>query len=430
MCGRPRELKFAARCDVGLMKHNYGMPTNMPTVGVIGAGTMGTGIAQVAATCDWSVLLLDSDEAAAQRAVESISKRLDRRVEKGKLTGADRDAIMGRLHVADDASAFGECALVVEAVVEDLEVKVGVFAGLDATLRDDCLLATNTSSLSVTKLGQRLGKSARLVGMHFFNPVPLMPLVEVVSGADTSAESADAVAKIARGWGKTVVHCQDTPGFIVNRVARGYYLEALRLLGEGLGGVDEIDAVMKRLGGFRMGPFELMDLVGIDVNYTVSRSVYERMGRPARLKPHPIQAELFDGGQFGRKTGRGFYRYDEPRLIPAVTTDRASHPISPSVAEAVLAFTALGAREAGSTTEQYIFARVLVAIINEAAWALEDRVANSHDIDLAMKTGTNYPKGPLAWADEIGFDRCRNLLAALEAECGDGRFATAGLLRE
>ncbi|MCP4248192.1 MAG: 3-hydroxybutyryl-CoA dehydrogenase [bacterium] len=400
----------------------------MPTVGVIGAGTMGTGIAQVAATCDWSVLLLDADEAAAHRAVESVSKRLDRRVEKGKLTSASRDAIIDRLHVASDASALGECALVVEAVVEDMDVKVGVFAGLGDHLRDDCLLATNTSSLSVTKLGRRLGKSARLVGMHFFNPVPLTPLVEVVSGADTSPESADAVADIARGWGKTVVRCKDTPGFIVNRVARRYYLESLRLLGEGLGGVDEIDAIMKRLGGFRMGPFELMDLVGIDVNYTVSCSVYEQMGKPARLKPHPIQQALFDGGQFGRKTGCGFYRYDHPGPVPAVTTDRASHPISPSMAEAARAFSAQGARDAGSLTEQYIFARVLVTIINEAALALDEGVANSDDIDLAMKTGTNYPKGPLEWADEIGFERCRQVLDALEAEFGDGRFAPAALL--
>lgn len=402
----------------------------MPTVGVIGAGTMGAGIAQVAAASEWSVLLMDADETAAQRAIESIGQRFDRKVAKGKLSGQQRQAVMDRLHVASNASSMADCSLIIEAVIEDLDVKVAVLQALKSHVRDDCILASNTSSLSIGEMGRRLGIPERVVGMHFFNPVPVLPLVEVVSGPKTSSDTADKVDEIGRAWGKTVVRCKDTPGFIVNRVARGYYLESLRLLGEGVAGIDEIDATMKRMGSFRMGPFELMDLVGIDVNYTVSCSVYQQMGEPARLKPHPIQADLFERKQFGRKSGRGFYVYDETGSLPAVTPERADVNIAPELWEIVRVFAARAAQDAGSQTEQYIFARVLVAIINEACLALDDGVATSSDIDLAMKTGTNYPKGPLEWADAIGFRLCRTVLDLLNAESGDGRFAPAAMLNE
>ncbi|RJP35652.1 MAG: 3-hydroxyacyl-CoA dehydrogenase [Phycisphaerales bacterium] len=406
----------------------------MSEVGIIGAGTMGSGIAQVAAVRGWTVRLMDVSTDVAQRAIQGIASRLDRLVEKSRMSRGDRDAAVARLHVASEPAAIAECDLIVEAVVEDLDQKVGILERLIPALRSDCTIATNTSSLSVGQIGRRLGEQARVVGMHFFNPVPLMPLVEVIRADGTSQEAADRVAQIGRAWGKTVVRCKDTPGFIVNRVARGYYLEPLRMLGEGLAGVDEIDGVMKRLGGFRMGPFELTDLVGIDVNYTVSCSVWEQMGRPARLKPHEIQVGLFQRGELGRKTGRGFYEYGQGAAVPVVMIQRQTVNMPPEALAAAEAFCGRavdgGAAQASlaGRTERYIFARVLATIINEAALAFDDGVATSDDIDAAMKLGTNYPHGPLEWADAIGFDACLAVLEALNATCDDGRFAPARLL--
>ena len=401
----------------------------MPTVGVVGAGTMGAGIAQVALTHGWFARLMDVEPETARKSAEGIGKRLDRLVEKNKLEAAARRLLDAKLTIADKPEMMADCDLIVEAVVEDLGAKVDVFKSLLPEIRRDCILATNTSSLSITKMGQALGESTRMVGMHFFNPGPLMPLVEVVTGSENSAAAADRVTQVATDWGKTVVRCKDTPGFIVNRVARGFYLESLRLLGEGVAGIDEIDALMKNLGGFRMGPFELMDLVGIDVNYTVSRSVYNQMGAPARLAPHPIQEELFRNNRFGRKSSEGFYRYESDVRVPAVIVERKSVDISPPVKKAVESFGRVAAKVAASLREHYVFARVLVSIINEAAFALDQQVASRSDIDTAMKKGTNYPKGPLEWADEIGFDTCCALLDALDQERGDGRFAAAALLR-
>ncbi|MCH8964332.1 MAG: 3-hydroxybutyryl-CoA dehydrogenase [Planctomycetes bacterium] len=400
----------------------------MATVGVVGAGTMGAGIAQVALTHGWSARLMDLDASVARKSAEGIGKRLDRLVEKGKLDAAARRGLDAKLITGDKPDMMADCDLIIEAVVEDLGAKVEVFKSLLPVIGKDCLLATNTSSLSVTEMGEALGESARIVGMHFFNPVPLMPLVEVVTGSPDSA-AADRVARVAADWGKTVVRCKDTPGFIVNRVARGFYLESLRLLGEGVAGIDEIDAIMKNVGGFRMGPFELMDLVGIDVNYTVTCSVFQQMGEPARLAPHPIQEDLFRNHRLGRKSSRGFYSYESEVRVPAVIVERKSFDISAPVKSAVESFARSAAKATASLTERYVFARVLVAIINEAALALDQQVASRSDIDTAMKKGTNYPQGPLEWADEIGLDACLSLLDALNEESGDGRFTAAALLR-
>ncbi|MFQ5490127.1 MAG: 3-hydroxyacyl-CoA dehydrogenase NAD-binding domain-containing protein [Phycisphaerae bacterium] len=401
----------------------------MPTVGIIGAGTMGAGIAQVAAAHGWEVRLLEVDPAVAREAVVGIGTRFDRLVEKGRLSAEQGRSATDRLAVANGPDYFAGADLIVEAVVEDLSVKAEVFKTVAAAVGQDCILASNTSSLSISKIGQASRQPARLVGMHFFNPVPLMPLVEVVTGSKTDPAAAKTVARIAQDWGKTVVRCKDTPGFIVNRVARGYYLESLRMLGEGIAGIDEIDGIMKRLGGFAMGPFELMDLVGIDVNYTVSCSVYDQLNKPARLKPHPLQRQLFERRHLGRKTGRGFYTYEDGAALPAVPVERSSFDFPNGVQEAVQVVCAQAIEDPGSPTEQYVFARVLAAIINEAALAYDEGVATSNDIDTAMKTGTKYPHGPLEWADRIGFERCRHLLDALNAQTDDGRFAPAGLLR-
>lgn len=395
----------------------------MAAVGVIGAGVMGTGIAQVAAAAGWSVRLHDVDAQIAAKAIERLCGQLDRLVEKGRMRGAERGAILERIRVSAPAD-FRDCELVVEAVIEDMSVKVQAF-GAAASSCPDAILATNTSSLSVTKLGAAIGRPRQTVGMHFFNPVPLMPLVEVISGEESAADAVDRVFNIATAWGKTPVRAQDTPGFIVNRVARGYYLEPLRMLGEGVSGVDEIDAVMKSLGGFRMGPFELMDLIGIDVNFGVSCSVWEQFGRPARLAPHPIQKRLVEQGRLGRKTKLGFYSYQPEHPYPAEPVERRTFELPEEVYKAVRVFFESATEQPASATEQYIFSRTLCAILNEAALALDDGVASRSDIDTAMRLGTNYPHGPIEWAERIGRRTCRHLLERLNEQAGDGRFAPA-----
>jgi len=265
--------------------------------------------------------------------------------------------------------------------------------------------------------------------MHFFNPPVLMPLVEVIAGAESDGRVVEQVAALARAWGKTVVRAKDTPGFIVNRVARGYYLEALRMLGEGVAGIDEIDRTMKQLGGFKLGPFELMDLVGIDVNYSVSTSVWEQLGRPARLTPHPIQADLRQRGQLGRKTKRGFYDYATEPPAPAAPVERRPLELPDAVRDTVAAFVQRATERPGTEIENYVFARILATIINEAALALDEGVASRPDIDTAMRLGTNYPRGPLEWAEKIGSNECGRMLLALNATVGDERFRPAALLR-
>ena len=401
----------------------------MPTVMVIGAGTMGAGIAQTAAASGWSVLLRDVDEDVVRNAIDNITRRFDRLVEKGKLSAEQRDHCVTRLAAADSSNSDSACALVIEAVAENLDLKTRVLRDA-AQANPSAILASNTSSLSITELGQGIGEPKRTVGMHFFNPVPLMPLVEVISGKESATESVEKTTQIAREWGKTPAVARDTPGFIVNRVARGYYLESLRMLGEGIAGVDEIDHVMKSLGGFRMGPFELMDLVGIDVNYTVSCSVFEQLGRPARLRPHPIQKDLFEKKLLGRKTKQGFYTYQPEHPYPAVPVRRKSFECSEDVYAGVRLFCQAAIDGDGSITEQYIVSRNLIAIINEAALALDDAVATAEDIDIAMKLGTNYPNGPIAWAEKIGRRTCRHLLDVLNRQVDDQRFTAAAWLRE
>lgn len=398
------------------------------TTTIIGAGTMGAGIAQVAAQHGWNVRLVDVDAGLVASAIAGIGKRFDRLVEKGRLGADAAAAARARLTAAAGADAYTDTDLVIEAVVEKLEVKNAVFSAALPHLKPGAILATNTSSLSVGAMGDAIGCPERVVGMHFFNPVPLMPLVEIISGERTDAALADRAFAVAEGWGKTVVRAKDTPGFIVNRVARGFYLEGLRMLSEGVAGVAEIDQALKQLGGFRMGPFELMDLVGIDVNYNVSVSVWEQLGKPARLTPHPLQHELFEGGRFGRKTGRGAYDYSGETPVPTIGGELQPFAPTAGVQQAVDAFAAACAAAEGDARERYIFARVLAAIVNEAALAHDQGVATAADIDTAMKKGTNYPHGPLEWAARAGYPVCGELLAALNQSAGDDRFTPADLL--
>ena len=290
------------------------------SVAVVGSGTMGAGIAQIAAAAGHPVLLHDARVGAAEQAIAGIASVLETRVARGKLAAADRIALVNRLTAAGALRDLAAADLAIEAVVEDLAVKQRLFAELEAVVGPDSILATNTSSLSVTAIASALRRPERLVGMHFFNPVPAMALVEVVSGAATDPAVAEAVFATAAAWGKTPVHAMSTPGFIVNRVARPYYAEALRVLGEGGADIATLDAVMRECGGFRMGPFELMDLIGLDVNFAVTRSVWDAFFQDPRFTPSLIQQELVAAGFLGRKTGRGFYRYGEGVARPAPST--------------------------------------------------------------------------------------------------------------
>jgi 3-hydroxybutyryl-CoA dehydrogenase len=380
--------------------------TETRVVRVIGAGTMGAGIAQVAATHGWTAQVADVDDATVRRAIDSVRARLDRLVEKGRLTPEERDAAAARLVAAVGATGLDACGLVIEAVVEDLDVKTRVLSGLLPELPADAIIATNTSSLSVGALGTAIGAAERTVGMHFFNPAPLLKLVEVVAGDGTDPAVVDRTAAIAEAWGKTVARARDVPGFIVNHVARPYYLEAFRILEDRVAGVDEIDRAMKRLGGFRMGPFELTDLIGQDVNAATTRSVWEQLDRPPLLRPSAVQEALVRDGHLGRKSGRGAYDYGGDEPTPAVALDPVPLALAPDVSNISMRLVASATTETGTVVEAYVFARILVALIVQARRAHERGVASPADIDTALRCGVNYPRGPFEWAQAIGPDLC------------------------
>ncbi len=292
------------------------IPANA-VVGVIGAGAMGTGIAQVAAAAGHPVLMFDAREGAAAAACASLRKVYASLVEKGRMSEEQAAAASARLQPIAALADCRNAALVIEAIVEQLDAKQQLFASLESVVSEQCVLATNTSSISITGIGATLAHPQRLVGMHFFNPVPLMALVEVISGLATSPTVADCIVATAQAWGKLPVRATSTPGFIVNRVARPYYAEALRLLLEQAADPASLDALMRETGGFRMGPFELMDLIGHDVNYAVTQSVFDAYHHDPRFTPSILQKELLNAGYLGRKSGRGFYPYGEGAVLPA-----------------------------------------------------------------------------------------------------------------
>ena len=296
------------------------------SIAVIGSGAMGSGIAQIAAAAGHPVMLFDVRPGAAANAITEIHKTFRRLVEKGRMSASAMEAANARLTAAADLNGLAGAALVVEAIVESLEVKRKLFVDLEGVVREDCIFATNTSSISITSIGAVLRLPQRLLGMHFFNPAPLMALVEVVSGLATDPAVARTIYDTAAAWGKSPVHAKSTPGFIVNRVARPFYAEGLRLLGEQASDAATIDAVMREAGGFRMGPFELMDLIGHDVNYSVTRSVFDAFYNDPRFTPSLIQQELVNAGFLGRKSGRGFYRYGEGTTLPPAQTEPPAPP--------------------------------------------------------------------------------------------------------
>jgi 3-hydroxybutyryl-CoA dehydrogenase len=372
-------------------------------IGVIGAGTMGSGIARVAATHGHRALVFDNDTDVSVRAEAGIHKILDRLAEKGRLDDESARGIRDRIVFTRDLKTLNDCGLVIEAVVENLDVKKNVFKDLEAVVNDDCILATNTSSLSIASISAACAKPQRVLGAHFFNPAPLMPLVEIVPGVATSEAVVQTMRALIEDWDKTTVVAKDTPGFIVNRLARPFYGEALRILEEGIADVTTIDWAMKEVGGFRMGPFELMDFIGNDVNYKVTQTVCEAFFFDPRYRPSFTQKRLVEAGWLGRKSGRGFYDYREGAVRP-----------EPSKDEAVC---------------HEIFMRILAMLVNEAIDALFWQVASRDDIELAMTKGVNYPKGLLRWAEDIGLDEVLKRLENLVAEYGEDRYRPSPLLR-
>ena len=475
-------------------------------VAVVGAGTMGAGIAQVAAVAGHPVTVYDAAEGAAGRAVAAVRDRVARLVAKGRL---DLDPSGLKLTVAADLGELAPAGCVIEAVAEDLAVKQALFAGLEKVVTPDCVLATNTSSLSPTAIAAGLSHPGRLVGLHFFNPAPVMRLVEVVSGLATDPAVAAAVTRLAQDWGKQVVQASATPGFIVNRVARPFYAEALRLAEERAASPATIDAVLTQAGGFRMGPFALMDLVGQDVNEAVTRSVWTAFGYDPRFAPSLLQRAMVEAGWLGRKTGRGWYQYDddaappEPdaapaRSAPSYVTEHGESPLRVLLARsgveiragegrdgraelpsgtllvrsdgrpatalgrpavvadrtlddataegiaiaasdgcpAVALDEATGLLQAAGLTVYVIndapglvLTRTVAMLVNGAVDARHKGVASAADIDTAMRLGTSYPLGPLAWGQRWGPAAVLAVLDAMQAWYGEDRYRPSALLR-
>jgi 3-hydroxybutyryl-CoA dehydrogenase len=373
--------------------------SNDTRIAVLGAGAMGTGIAQVALVHGHPVILADARPDAAERASEVLGRSLAREVEKGRLTAAAANGAHRRLTIlrgVEDVAPLADCGLVIEAVVEDLAVKRELFRRVEQVVAPDAVLATNTSSLSVASIAGACARGERVIGVHFFNPAPVMPLVEIIPALATAPDVVEATRALVDGWGKTTVLAADTPGFIVNRVARPFYGEALRILDEGIADAPTIDWAMRELGGFRMGPFELMDFIGLDINFAVTRSVFEQTFHDPRYRPSLTQQRLVEAGRLGRKAGQGFYDYRDGAVKPAATEDRA-----------------LGAA---------ILTRVLAMLVNEAADAVYWRVASAADVELAMTKGVNYPRGLLAWGDALGADRILSQLAMLRDTYAEDRY--------
>ncbi len=373
----------------------------MIKVSVIGAGTMGSGIAQIAATKGHEVCLYDYFNDSLDKSKNKLKKILNRLVEKEKINNEKKEQIISRIKFSSNLKDIQGSSLVVEAIIEDLSIKQKLFKEIESIVDKNCIIATNTSSLSIASIAGACEGADRVIGIHFFNPAPLMPLVEIIPAVQTSEETNKKTKELIDGWDKVTVIVKDTPGFIVNRVARPFYGEALRIYEEGIADFATIDWAMKEIGGFKMGPFELMDYIGNDVNYTVTETVFTAFYFDPRYKPSFTQKRMKEAGYYGRKTGKGFYNYSQD--LPEPKKDYE-----------------LGKK---------ILFRILSMLINEAADAVFLNIATKKDIDLAMTKGVNYPKGLLSWSDEIGIKKVFNQLDELYNEYNEDRYRPSPILK-
>ncbi|RMZ50367.1 3-hydroxybutyryl-CoA dehydrogenase [Flavobacteriaceae bacterium PRS1] len=376
-------------------------------IGMIGSGTMGSGIAQVAATSGCKVKVFDTNQDALDKSKAALEKVLLRLIEKERIDETEKNRIQNNISYVNSLQDLADSDLAIEAIVENLEIKQSLFSELESYVSDETIIASNTSSLSITSIASALQNPERCVGIHFFNPAPLMALVEVIPAIQTSEIVSEKAVSTIKSWNKTVVIAKDTPGFIVNRVARPYYGEALRIYEEGIADFATIDNAMKTIVNFRMGPFELMDFIGNDINYTVTKTVFKTFYYDSKFRPSFTQQRLAEAGYLGRKTGKGYYDYDENGKVTSSEVKRSYN----------------------TDLAQTIFDRVLVMLINEAADALFWNIASAEDIDKAMTKGVNYPKGLLVWADEKGIDWCVERMDGLYKEYHEERYRCSPLLR-
>lgn len=373
-------------------------------IGIIGSGTMGIGIAQVAATAMCEVVVYDVNTAQTEKSLVALQKTLGKLTEKGKISSDEATAILGRIKKSASFEEFKDCDLVIEAIVENKEIKTKVFSELEKFVSRDCIIGSNTSSISITSLSAELQCPERFAGIHFFNPAPLMPLVEVIPGLLTESALPQKIYDLMKSWGKTPVIAKDIPGFIVNRIARPYYGEALRIVEENIATPEQVDDAMRTLGNFKMGPFELMDLIGVDVNFAVTTTVYKDYFYDAKYKPSLLQQRMSEAKLHGRKTGKGFYSYAE----------NAEKPIP----------------EKDDVLYKTIFLRIISMLINEAVEAKRLRIATDEDLELAMQKGVNYPKGLLAWGEELGYATISQTLQNLYSEYQEERYRQSPLLTQ
>lgn len=373
-------------------------------VGIIGAGTMGIGIAQVAATNGCKVWVYDANAKQVETATVGLEKTLTKLVDKQKISAEKMTEILANISIATELKDFKDCELVIEAIIENKEIKTKVFTELEKHVSESCVIGSNTSSISITSLGAELQKPERFIGIHFFNPAPLMPLVEVIPSLLTEKSLAEKIYNLMKDWGKIPVIAKDIPGFIVNRIARPYYGEGLRIVEENIATIEQVDDAMKTIGNFKMGPFELMDLIGVDVNFSVTKTVYNEYFYDPKYKPSLLQQRMSEAKLHGRKTGKGFYDYSEDAVKPVAQKDEALY--------------------------QQIFLRIISMLINEAAEAKRLGVANDEDLELAMQKGVNYPKGLLAWGKEIGYAKISETLQSLYEEYQEERYRQSPLLRK
>ncbi|MFN4298153.1 MAG: 3-hydroxyacyl-CoA dehydrogenase NAD-binding domain-containing protein [Thermaurantimonas sp.] len=372
------------------------------SIGIAGAGTMGIGIAQLAAQKGYNVLFYDIHQSNLDKAKKIIEDNLVKLTEKGKLNNISSLEIIKRIHYTDQLKNLSDSSLLIEAIVENFEAKKTLFSQIEKVVSDTCIIASNTSSLSINRLSSVFTRPERFIGLHFFNPATIMKLVEIIPGINTSMTIVDSLKDLMKNWGKVPALAKDTPGFIVNRVARPFYGEALRIAEEGLATPAEIDHIMKTLGGFRMGPFELMDFIGLDVNFSVSYSVFEQLYYDPRYRPSLLQQRMMESGRLGRKVGKGFYDYSLP------------NPFELSQAP-------------DESKSHAIFFRILSMLINEAVDAVYLQIADAQAVDEAMMYGANYPKGLIAWGKEIGFEKVKAEIDRLFEYYKDMRYrASAG----